>query len=232
MTIKTSLTACLIALAGMAPAATAQLGTFTRAELNIPFTPGDGNSNTNFSINRTQEANGNIVEIGIKAKERFFGDANVGGSGALYIVQEGFSPISGASGAPLSDDAWWNFDSSIDLGTRVTDSVRVQLTIANLAADPDVTPPPFSSTTDDLIAPLPSGLSVLQSSQNLGFFPFNLATQWDAFDQGDYTFELAVFDKVSNASLGSASMTVRVVPTPASAGLLALGGLAIARRRR
>lgn len=221
----------VVCAAGLNSLAAAQGVQTFRDTLSIPFSIGTGNSNTNFSINRYTETGGNIVEIGMKAKERWFGDANVGGANELYIVQEGFSPTSGSNPTP-STRAWWNYESSINLGSRVTDSVRVQITIANLASP--LMPPALvlSTTTDAAVGPLPSGISVLQSSENLDFSPFNFLTAWDAFDHGDYNFELEVFDKATNDSLGATNMTVRVVPAPSGAAVLALGGLVATRRRR
>ena len=229
MTINTTFAAGLVVLAGTVTTVSAQLGDFTRAELNTAFIPGTGNSNTNFAINRSEEASGNIIEVGSKAKERFFGESTGGGTGARYIVQDGFSPTSGAGGAPLSSDAWWNYDFSVDLGSRLTDSVAIVFTVSNLAADPDVLTGPLPLTTE---TGLPAGISLFQGSQNIGFAPLDLLTNWDAFDHVDYLFELAVFDKVSSAPLGATNMTVRVIPTPASAAILGLGGLAAVRRRR
>ncbi len=225
-----TMAAAVVCVAGLNTLAAAQGVQTFRDTLAIPFSIGTGNSNTDFSINRFMETGGNVVEIGMKAKERWFGDANVGGINELYIVQDGFSPTSGSDPTP-STRAWWNYESSIDLGTRVTDSVRIQITIENLASP--LLPPVLvlSTTTDAAVGPLPSGLSILQGSENLAFSPFNFLTAWDAFDQGDYNFELEVFDKVTDDSLGATNMTVRVVPAPGAAAVLALGGLVATRRR-
>ncbi len=58
----------------------------------------------------------------------FFGIDNVGISGNTYTVQPGFSPTSGGDPTP-STNAWWNFDFSVDLGSRTLADTQVVLTI-------------------------------------------------------------------------------------------------------
>jgi len=203
-----------------------------RDTLDTPFFPGTGNSNQDFAITRSTESAGlfagNTVELGLKAKRRFFGQTGVGGSGGLYIVQPGFSPTSGAAGAP--DDptrAWWNFDFSVDYGDlRDNTNTMVTLTIADIEGD--ILPIPFVPS-----ATFPVGAQLAQDSWNTGFG--FLSAPLGGFDPsvaGDYTLTFAAVGVGNGEDLGSVSITVRVIPTPGAVALAGLGGLAATRRRR
>ncbi len=219
--------AALVAFSGLATAGGA-VTTF-RDTLSIPFSVGSGNSNTNFSISRYTEGNSNVVELGIKAKERFFGDGNVGGAGDTYNVKSGFSPISGGNPAP-STNAWWNFDFSIDLGSRTFSDTIVRLDITNTINSTTVTYD-FSAF---LISIGGGSLSKFQDSQNLAFAPFAGDLGFNPNALGTYLFTLRAETLADGGDpLGGAGMTVNVIPLPTSAGLasLALAGLAIRRRR-
>ena len=216
--------------------ASAGVTTDTRATLDTPFFPGSGNSNTDFAITRVVEESGaftgNTVELGLKAKQRFFGQTNVGGSGNLYKVQPGFAPTSGAAGAP--DDparAWWNFDFSVDYGDRDISDTLVTLTITDI--DGDVLNIPFLAGGG-----VPTDLDLAQDSWNTGFGfindPLEGAGNFDPFKTGDYIISLTAVDIASGDTLGSVDITARVVPMPtpltlAGAGLIGVAGM---RRRR
>lgn len=219
--LKTS--TALIALVALAGAAAAQ--TTYNSALGIAFTPGVGNSNTNFAINRTTETSGNVIELGVKAKERFFGDANVGGSGALYIVKNGFSPVSGGNPAPDAPRAWWNFDFSVNLGSRSLANTTVSFNVLS-----NVTNQSFNGTFNSA---LPSNLSIIQGSENLGFSYLLTPLNFNAWDVGTYNFTFTATDTSSGAALGQIAMTVQVVPLPgaAFAGFAGLTGLTMIRRR-
>lgn len=210
--------AALLAVAGLANAGGTTVNT-VRDTLSIPFSPGSGNSNTNFSISKYIDG-GNTVELGIKAKERFFGDANVGGAGTLYLVQPGFSPVSGVNPTPDPPRAWWNFDLSINLGSRTFSNTSVFLDITN-----NVNTQMMSiDISAFLIANSLGGLSVLQDSQNLGFGAF-APLGFNANDIGTYDFSLRALG-------ANAQMTVQVVPLPTAGGLAAASLLALGARRR
>lgn len=222
------------AIAALSAAATAGGITVTyRDTLNIPFNVGTGNTNTNFAISRDS---GSGVELGLKAKERFFGDANVGGTGGTYIVQNGYSPVSNSNPSLDPPNAWWNFDISIDLGSHTFNDTSVRLAIVNnINSQWDVI---------DISAYIQSlgggSLSVAQDSLNLGFAGF-AGLGFDANDVGTYTFRLQAWSLADGPlpPVGDVGMTVQVVdrpvvPLPSAAGLGFAGivGIAGARRRR
>jgi hypothetical protein len=218
-------TAAILVAAGLAAAASANVT--TRDTLSVGFAPGNGNDNVNFAISRVDDGTGNIVELGLKAKERFFGDANVGGTGNLYIVQAGESPVSGTNPTPDTGRAWWNLDTSFSYGTRSVADTLITVTITDIDGDVFSSPvdpfPPFINATDNL----------LQASQNFGFS--NIAPflgGFDPFALGDYTISASAEDRLSGADLGSVDIIVRVVPAPGATAVLGLAGLAAARRRR
>lgn len=198
----------------------------TRDTLNTTFDIGAGNPNTDFGITRIQEDmdnNGDIdntVEIGVKAKQRFFGQQNVGGSGSTYVVQPGLSPSSVSDSTPDQDRAWWNFDFSVDLGSRRLGDSSVEMVIVD--PENDMYTLDFG---DD------ASVGLIQSSWNIGFGFINDATfngsplgtgglggfQPDLRGRYDITF--SVSDRTTG-ELGSQSITAQV-PVPASLPLLA-----------
>lgn len=217
-----SAVAALAVCSGVA-AARPMVNTF-RDTLNIPFTPGTGNSNTNFAISR----DGNTgYELGLKAKERFFGDANVGGSGSLYTVNSGYSPVSNSNPTLDPPRAWWNFDFSIDIGSNTFATTTVNLTITNTINSLTLSIPVSALITGAGFG----GLSVWQGSENLGFGAFG-PLGFNALQQGDYLFSLVAFN--SGVVSARTDMTVRVVPLPTGAGLGMAGMMILAgvRRRR
>jgi hypothetical protein len=219
--------AALAALGGMASAGGVTV-TY-RDTLGIPFTAGSGNTNTNFAISRDS---GSGVELGLKAKERFFGDGNVGGTGDLYIVQAGYSPVSGSDPTPDPSRAWWNFDFSIDLNQNTFNDTSLHMLITNNINS--------ISIDLDISAVLQGGglggLSVYQNSYNMGF-AFLGSLGFDANDVGTYSFELVAYGMADGTpNLGDVGMTVQVdgptVPLPSGAGLGLAGlGLRIERAR-
>jgi len=221
-------------IASTASAASSGLSSTTtfRDTLGIPFTPGTGNTNENFAITRITESAGvfagNTIELGLKGKRRFFGQTGVGGAGDLYIVQPGFSPTSGAAGAPDDPNrAWWNFDFSADYGT-LRDNTNTLITLTIMDIEGDILPLPFLPS-----AAFPAGSQVAQNSWNTGFGFLNIPLGgFDPSVAGDYTLSFAAVDLASGDSLGGVSITVRVIPTPGAIALAGLGGLAAVRRRR
>ncbi|MEE4111084.1 MAG: PEP-CTERM sorting domain-containing protein [Halieaceae bacterium] len=195
---------------------------FDRAPLLIPFNVGTGNSNTNFAITRNADQS-EYIELGIKAKQRFIGDADVGGSGTTYIVPRGFSqndPLGQPAGA------WWNFDYSVDLGGRSLANTIVFLRIFfNGLLVQDLNSDQFialgqASSTDQ----------VLQGSENINWLGL------DPNALGTYTFELEAREKTGGPIqpfIAGVTMQTIVVPLPTTAGMAFAGlGLMAARRRR
>ncbi|WP_428387734.1 hypothetical protein [Mucisphaera sp.] len=222
-------------VAGISQAQALTVTQTTRDTLNTPFTPGTGNLSDDFAITRIVETNvnNNNIEIGIKGKQRFQGQAGVGGSGTLYTVQPGISTVSGTDLTPDPTRAWWNFDYSIDLGERNFENTDVVLTIIDPEADTYTLD--FGPAIDfEFGSGTAATLSVIQNSWNIGFdfintgglgtFQPNLA--------GDYEISISVSDAASTTLLGSQSITVRVVPTPAAfgAGLIGMGAVLLRRR--
>ncbi len=71
--------------------------------------------------------------------------------------------------------------------------------------------------------------SLAQNSWSYAFFPAAVPG-FDVDAVGTYTISLEAFD--GTTSMGMSTIDINVVPTPASAAILGLGGLAAVRRRR
>ena len=230
MTRTTTIVAALAAVCA-APALANVVTTDTRATLATPlFVPGNGNTTTDFAITTIVEQggmfDGNTIELGIKAKERFIGQTNVGGSGNVYEVQPGISTVSGTDLTPDPSRAWWNFDLSVDYGSRSVDDTLITLTVID--PDGDVFFAPFE------IDPIqfPSGSDFAQLSWNTGFSFIDAFLGFDPFLTGDYTLTVTAIDRASTTELGSVTAIARVVPTPGAALAFGAMGLAATRRRR
>ena len=206
--------------------------TTTRDTLAIPFNPGTGNPNTDFAITRITEDTPNTIEIGVKAKERFVGQTNIGGSGTRYVVEPGLSPTSATDSTPDPDRAWWNFDFSVDLGSRNLADTVVELAIDDPEGD--------NYTLDFGTDPT---RSVIQNSWNIGFGFINTAMfgispfgtgglgTFQPSLQGPYDITLAVSDRATGTDLGSRTITAQV-PAPAPLALLVPALVAVALRYR
>ncbi|MEM7622807.1 MAG: hypothetical protein AAF235_06345 [Planctomycetota bacterium] len=233
--MNTRTIAVLSAFALAIPASAQTTELTPRGSISGPFVPGNGNGSDNFAVYTIEETTGafagNTMEIGLKAKERFFGDGNVGGTGTLYIVQDGVSPEGQEAGAADSDDAWWNFDLSIFYGSRSIADTLVTVTITD--PENDIAILPFAITPNVF----DGTESAVQTSQNIGF-DFIAAAGLGPFDStllGDYIFDVTIEDIASGGtpvSLGEFQVIARVVPTPGAVSLLALSGIAGAQRRR
>lgn len=211
-TIGTVVVSSVLASAAMASVS-------NNSPLSGPFLPGVGNSNTNFVVSTVTESTGNVVELGIKGKERFFGDT-LPISGNVYTAQPGYSPTSGGDPTPATNRAWWNMDFSANLGSRTPANTTLTLTIVDIQGDV------FNASG-------PATVSLAQDSWNIGFgFISGPLGGFNPFTPGDYTVTIAASDLATSASLGSATAIIRVVPAPGAAALLGLGGLMVARRRR
>lgn len=216
--------AIVAALGGSALATTT-----TNDTLLIPFTPGDGNSNTNFAIFRATEAAGpfagNAIEMGLKGKQRFFGDT-LPITGNLYEAQPGFSPTSGVDPTPALNRAWWNFDFSINLGGRDVSNTLVNMSIVDIEGDV------FSLNFDTSVG-VPPTTSLIQDSWNIGFgFIQTPLLGFNPNLPGDYNIQISAGDIASGQSLGSVNIVVRVVPAPGALALMGVCGFVATRRRR
>ena len=180
---------------------------------------GSGIGNSDFEV-ATNAAEG--IEIGLKAIERFEGD---------------LSSSNGTYFAPIGEDApglaEWNYVVVFDLGTSTVSDFDIQF---DIDFDPAFGAQDFVSIDVDFQAGLlgQGGASQGGDSQNLGFsFWQNLfsAPTFDPNAVGEYDLVYTVFQKGTDNVLAQADITV-VVPTPGTAGLLALAGLTATRRRR
>lgn len=200
--------------------------------LAIPFTAGSGNSNTNFAISTATEASGkfagNTVELGLKGKQRFLGDTLLT-VGNLYHAEPGFSPTSGGDMTPDPTRAWWNFDFSIDLGTRTAFNTSIDLTLTDIEGDVFTFPLGLLGL---------GGNSIIQDSWNIGFGYISTPLNgFDPFKNGDYHIEIVAKDSTTGDTLAGVDIVVRVgnvipLPTPAFMGATGLIALAGIRRRR
>ncbi len=200
----------------------------TNDTLLIPFTAGSGNSNTNYAIFRGAEGAGpfagNAIEIGLKGKQRFFGDT-LPITGNLYEAQPGFSPTSGIDPTPALNRAWWNFDFSINLGGRNISNTLVNMSVVDIQGDL------FSFNFDTSVAPPTT--SLIQDSWNIGFgFIQTPLLGFNPNLPGDYNIQISAGDIASGQFLGSVNIVVRVVPAPGAVALMGLCGLVATRRRR
>lgn len=164
---------------------------------------------------------GGIV-IALSAHRRFGPDGGIlawDPSLFRYFSDPGFGLDSG--GNPAVGLATWNFNFHIDLGGRALSEFDVVLEArfdSNLL---------FSF---DFGSGFPPGSTLLQDSQNLGFFGLS---GFDPFAEGVYEFTLRASEKGGPLE-ASVSMQVAVgqtVDEPASAPALALGMMALAAAR-
>lgn len=190
---------------------------------------GDGNMNSNFNIARYN--NGNLHEIGLKAKERFIGDLTTDGNGRYFAN----------AGSPNNDGlSSWNIDYAFALPADALPS-NFQLL---LSVDFDSGFGSQSFVTLDITNALAANAIATPAggdSQNLGFgfwgtsIPFIIdASGHMTFDPdaaGEYDIKLELRSATGNF-LAESAIVVEVIPAPASAALLGLGALTAIRRRR
>ena len=157
----------------------------------------------------------NGVELGLRAAIRFVGPITP--SGNVYTA-----PIS-----PTGDTlALWNFGYSYDPGIN-TGTVTTIAISDNLGHSfPALSLAPFDNTAAG---------TALQNSENIGFFPFDLAG-FNPTVPAIYTIDLAM-NSATGSPLGSVEIQVNVgaVPEPSTWAMMMLGfcGLAfLAHRRR
>jgi hypothetical protein len=238
MTMRNVLTAAsLAAITAAASAGTVSTDSFG-ALSTAPFI-GTGIGNTNFTIN-TNDYNG--VQTGLKALERFTGDLMR--SGNTYFAEPGESNTSGAAGAPVDPGkATWNYFMAVDLNNAMTGYTFADV-LVNVAVDFNTDYNNTDVFEFELVGALAaqsvdiSGLSLFQSSENLGFNYWQAIGDpdiyaFDPFASGQYSMTVEVVLRSDGSVLSNTAMNVVVVPLP-TAGVAGLAGLTLlgARRRR
>jgi len=222
---------------------------------NVIF--GSGNANGAFTTSR-----GSGLEIGLRAKLRFDGANqpqnvfNSNGDGS-YTYQAGLPPtgFGFAPGSPST--AVWNFEWSVNTNFDASSGLVVGDYTYEIGMDADPTAGTNFLTFDPIIpgpadhafgdnstangagtggtagnyAGLLTSSSLVQNSWNYEFFK-TLAplTTFDPTVVGDYEIYLAAFS--GTTEIGRSTIHINVVPSPASAALMGLGGLVAIRRRR
>ncbi|GER07340.1 hypothetical protein GCM10007972_14180 [Iodidimonas muriae] len=236
--IKTGFKRCVWALAlSVAGIGVAQAGPIFDEFGALPGVEfgGDGIPNGAVAISRAQTSAGELT-LGITAHQRFVGPNLQNDGAGTFIADTGtnFSP-GGTEGAV------WNFAFHINLegqGTTFDDLVGAGYSF-QLAYDVD----PGNGTDFGILLfdPFLGGLATIEGSQNLLFgflfdddLPFITAPSggFNPNVAGLYSFELSAISPTGGTVL--AAIDVRVVPVPASLGLLGLGliGFGFMRRRK
>lgn len=206
----------------------------------LPATPnllvGTGIPNIGF-VTDTQ----NNAQTGLSAIYRFLGGQN-------YISNNEYGVDSGLSTFPPAGVATWNYLLAANLDIDGTSGRNLGNTDVFLTIDWDP-----SAGTDlrtynygaaALAAGAPTTTTVLQDSQNLAFSFWSDMTflaltgstapsvSFNPFAEGRYDFTLRIQTQGASPTVLSEVSSVVVVPAPASAAMLGLGGLLASRRRR
>ncbi len=218
---------------------------------------GSGNINGSFATDRD-----NGIELGLRAKLRFDSNNqpqnifNSNGDGT-YTFDAGVAPGGFSFAANSPTTPIWSFEWSVNSDYLDTSGVNLDGLIYELKIDFDPGPgtnflsfDPINQTIPDhalgdnttangagtkaadaiAYANLIANNNVAQNSWNMEFFndaPFNV---FDPNENGVYDFVLTASDM--SGVLASTTISVIVIPEPASLTLLALGGLVLVGRRR
>jgi hypothetical protein len=206
--------ATILAFAGSASASTIT----TNASLPEGWANGTGTSNGNFTIDT--ETDGAI--LGLRAAVRFVGAITPnGGNTNVYTAPIGFGTGAGA-GAAL-----WNFEYSYDPGT-MTGTVTTLTISDNHGNNFGIPLFLFPDNT--------SAGTAQQNSENISFFPFDLAP-FNPTVPAIYSIDLAM-TSATGSPIGSVDIQVNVgaVPEPSTWAMMVLGfagiGAMTYRRRK
>jgi hypothetical protein len=202
--------AVIVAFAGNASATT-----IDNSNLAAGWTNGTGTVNGHFTIDR--EADG--VELGLRAAVRFVAPITPnGGNTNVYTA-----PLGTSGGAAL-----WNFEYSYNPGTLIgtTTTIAISDNHGNNFGPLDLSLFPDNTT--------PPGTTAMQNSENISFFPFDLAL-FNPSTPAIYTIDLKM-DNAAGTVIGSVDIQVNVgaVPEASTWAMMILGfaGLGFMASRR
>ncbi|MEM1072095.1 MAG: PEP-CTERM sorting domain-containing protein [Planctomycetota bacterium] len=186
----------------------------------------------------------NTITIALSATQRFSNPA-LGNDGAgTYFATPGSN--FGGNAESTTEGSRWNFNFYISIEAPSGSSPRLadyQIDLFydfDTGADTAIGDLGRINVTNSILVSSDPNATVTQGSQNLlfGFLGTSIPNLLDApagsFDPnalGEYSFALTV-SQIGGLPLETVAIDVDVVPAPASAALLAAGGLAMARRRR
>ena len=208
---------------------------------------GSGNANGSFTVERM-----NGVELGLRGKLRHNSSGlaentfNSNGDGT-YSFNAGVAPTQSSPTAEWSFE--WSINSNFD-GTSGWNLVDLTYELSMMSVDTGSMIPIFDPINDGTywdhaigtnatgngggtVAADDTDYANLIAANNVAqnsWKPHWFASPFDPTLAGDYIFTLTAYN--GNTQVASTSMTVQVVPEPATISLFGLAGLALVVRRR